>query len=109
MQMNYSGDVNFFGLLELPFLCIAVVFGFRVAAKLRGGSFGAGMSFLAWGFLVMAAGHLIMQIERYGHIDILQSLFGATLGDILWIVALVTTWTLSAYGFLRIYRAASGG
>lgn len=106
--MYHGGDTGLFGLLELPFLITAVVFAFRVAAKLEGGAFGAGMFFLAWGFLVMAVGHLIMQIERFTHIDLFASVFGSTLGDILWIVVLAITWSLSAYGFLRIYRAASG-
>ena len=98
-----------FGVLELPFLFMAVYFAFRVAAKLKGGAFGAGMFLLAWGFVVMAAGHLSMQVERYTHVNIFSSLFGATFGDIFWIIALVISWTLSAYGFQRIYRAASIG
>lgn len=96
------------GILELPFLFIAVFFAFRVAAKLKGGSFGVGMSFLAWGFLVMAVGHLAMQTDRFTHVDLFASIFGPTLGDVAWIIALAITWALSAYGFLRIYRAASG-
>lgn len=107
--MYHGSDAGLFGLLELPFLFIAVFFAFRVAAKLKGGSFGAGMFFIAWGFLVMAVGHLAMQIGRYTHVNPFELLFGATFGDIAWIVALVITWTLSAYGFQRIYRAASGG
>jgi hypothetical protein len=104
----YHGtDAGLFGLLELPFLFIAVFFAFRVAAKLRGGAFGAGMLYLAWGFLVMAIGHLLMQVERYTQINPLTSIFGPY-GDILWVIALMITWTLSAYGFLKIYRAASG-
>ena len=104
-----SDASGLFGLLELPFLLIAVVFAFRVAATLRGGSFGVGMQFLAWGFLVMAAGHMFMQIDRFAGINLLASLLGSLLGDIAWITALVITWALSAYGFYRIYRAASGG
>ena len=108
--MYHGSDTSvIFGVLELPFLFIAVFFAYRVAAKLKGGSFGAGMLLLAWGFLVMAVGHLSMQVERYTHINLFKSIFGDTLGDIVWIVALVVSWTLSAYGFQRIYRSASGG
>jgi hypothetical protein len=106
--MYHGGDTGFFGLLELPFLFTAVFFAFRVAAKLEGGAFGSGMLFLAWGFLVMAIGHLVMQIERFTHVNLLASLLGPTLGDVTWVVVLAITWSLSAYGFLRIYRAASG-
>lgn len=106
--MYHTSDPTMFGLFELPFLFIAVFFAFRVAFKLRGGAFGVGMLFLAWGFLVMAIGHLSMQVQRYTHIDPFASLFGPMFGDIFWIVALMITWTLSAYGFQRIYRAASG-
>ena len=107
--MYHGSDTGIFGLLELPFLLTAVVFAFLVAAKLKGGSFGAGMFFLAWGFLVMAVGHLVMQIERFFHVNLLALLFGSTFGDVVWVVVLAITWSLSAYGFQRIYRAASGG
>ena len=106
--MYHSDTTGIFGLFELPFLFMAVFFAFRVAAKLRGGSFGIGMFFLAWGFLVMAVGHLSMQIERYTHVNIFAAVFGPTLGDVFWVLALIVTWTLSTYGFVRIYRAASG-
>ncbi len=107
--MNMGHDAGaMFGILELPFLLIAVVFAFLVAGKLKGGAFGTGMSFLAWGFLVMAVGHLAMQTARFTGVDIFATVFGPVLGDAIWIVALAITWALSAYGFYRIYRAASG-
>lgn len=107
--MNMAHDSSgIFGVLELPFLLIAVVFAFMVAAKLKGGAFGVGMSYLAWGFLVMAIGHLAMQTTRYTGIDVFASVLGPVLGDVAWIIALVVTWALSAYGFYRIYRVASG-
>lgn len=102
-----SGEVRF-GLFELPFLAIAVYFAFLVAANLKGGAFGRGMQFLAWGFVVMAIGHLHMQIERYMDINLFDMLFGQRWGDVLWIAALMGTWALSAYGFRLIYRATSG-
>jgi hypothetical protein len=106
--MYHGADTGLFGLLELPFLFIAVFFAFRVAAKLEGGAFGAGMFFLAWGFLVMAVGHLVMQVQRFANVNLLAAIFGPTLGDVVWVVVLAITWSLSAYGFLRIYRAAAG-
>lgn len=106
--MTMQDSDGLFGLLELPFLAIAVYFAFMVALKLQGGAFGRGMQFLAWGFVVMAAGHLHMQIERYTGINVFDTLFGRFLGDAVWIAALVITWGLSAYGFLLIYRAARG-
>ena len=109
MEHGMSHDSSvLFGVLELPFLLIAVVFAFRVAARLRGGAFGAGMAYIAWGFVVMAVGHLHMQIERYTGINLFGLLLGQFLGDAVWVIALAVTWALSAYGFLRIYRAAAG-
>jgi hypothetical protein len=108
MMMHESTREVLFGLLELPFLAIAVYFASIVAMKLKGGAFGRGMQFLAWGFVVMAVGHLHMQIERYSGVNIFNTVLGQTVGDIAWIVALVVTWALSAYGFLLIYRAARG-
>lgn len=53
--------------MELPFLLISVFFAFATAQALKGGKFGRGMNLLAWGFLVMAVGHLHMQVEHlYG-------------------------------------------
>jgi len=98
-----------FGLLELPFLFIAVFFAFRVATKLKGGAFGTGMQLLAWGFVVMAVGHLHMQIQHYTGVNLFGSLFGESGGNLIWVLALAITWALSAYGFQQIYKAAKGG
>lgn len=108
MVMHESNGEVLFGLFELPFLAIAVYFAFLVAAHLKGGAFGRGMQFLAWGFVVMAIGHLHMQLEHYTGINLFDMLVGRRWGDVLWIVALMGTWALSAYGFRLIYRAASG-
>jgi hypothetical protein len=108
MVMHEASGEALFGLLELLFLAIAVYFAFIVAAHLRGGAFGRGMRFLAWGFVVMAIGHLHMQIERYTGVNLFDLLLGRRWGDAVWIVALMITWALSAYGFRLIARAASG-
>ncbi len=102
-------DITFeqwFGILELPFLSVCIFYSFKTAGKLKGGNFGAGMMFLAWGFLVMGIGHLSMQITSIFGLDIFNLLFGKTLGQIIWFVALMTTWCLSAIGFYKIYQAS---
>ena len=97
-----------FGVMELPFLFIAVLFAFLTAYALRGGKFGKGMKFMAWGFLVMAVGHLHMQIEHYYGVNIFKSVLGQMSGSIAWFVALVVTWGLSGMGFYSIYKASKG-
>ena len=54
---------NWTAIVELPFLLVSVFFAFAAAAKMKDGKFGKGMRLLAWGFLVMAIGHLHMQIQ----------------------------------------------
>lgn len=95
-----------FGLLEMPFLAIALVFSFLTATRLKGGKFGSGMTLLAWGFVVMALGHLHMQIAHIFNFNIFKNLFGDTLGNYIWFVALILTWALSALGFYKIYKAS---
>ena len=98
-----------FGLLELPFLLVGVVFAFATAVALRGGVFGRGMALLAWGFLVMAIGHLHMQLAALFGINLFESVLSQTGGTIAWIVALMATWGLSGLGFYsmdRVTRAA---
>ena len=98
--MNVTVLLNaFVSSLELPFLLISVVFSFLTARQLRGGKFGKGMMYLAWGFLVMAVGHLHMQIEHHYGYNIFKELLGETSGQIAWFVALIVTWVLSAMGF----------
>ncbi|GGA91092.1 hypothetical protein [Puia dinghuensis] len=97
-----------FGVMELPFLFISVFFAFMTAYALRGGKFGKGMTFMAWGFLVMAVGHLHMQIEHYYGINIFKSLLGQMSGSIAWFIALIVTWGLSGLGFWSIYKASRG-
>lgn len=95
-----------FGLLELPFLVVCVVYAFLTAGQMKGGKFGSGMNLLAWGFIVMAVGHLHMQIDHFFGVNIFNNIFGELLGGIIWVVALIVTWTLSALGFVRIYKAS---
>ena len=95
-----------FGVMELPFLFIAVFFAFLTAYALRGGRFGKGMTYMAWGFLVMAIGHLHMQIEHYYGFNLFKSLLGQISGSIAWFIALIVTWGLSGLGFYSIYKAS---
>ena len=95
-----------FGVMELPFLFIAVFFAFLTAYALRGGRFGKGMTYMAWGFLVMAVGHLHMQIEHYYGFNLFKSLLGQLSGSIAWFIALIITWGLSGLGFYSIYKAS---
>lgn len=97
-----------FGVMELPFLFIAVLFAFLTAHALKGGRFGKGMTLMAWGFLVMAVGHLHMQIEHYYGINIFKTLLGQLSGSVAWFAALVVTWGLSGLGFYSIYKASKG-
>lgn len=97
-----------FSLMELPFLLIAVVFAFLTATALKGGKFGKGMYLVAWGFVVMAVGHLHMQIEHFYGVNIFKSVLGNTMGSIAYFLALVATWGLSSLGFHSIYKASKG-
>ncbi len=99
---------SIFGLLELPFLMVCIFFAFKTAMALKGGVWGRGMSYLAWGFLVMAVGHLSMQAVHHFNFDLFNYLFGDTGGVIAWFAALITTWGLSALGFYHIYRVSRG-
>jgi len=103
---NTLGAEQIFGLLEMPFLAIALVFSFLTATQLKGGKFGSGMTLLAWGFVVMALGHLHMQIAHIFGYNIFKNLFGDTIGNYVWFVALIVTWGLSALGFYKIYKAS---
>jgi len=108
-NVMHASNMNYwFGMMELPFLFIAVFFAFLTAYALRGGRFAKGMTFMAWGFLVMAVGHLHMQVEHYYGINILKSLLGSLSGSIAWFGALILTWGLSGLGFWSIYKASRG-
>src|ERR1700743_2404003 len=106
-SISHAANASYwFGVMELPFLFIAVFFAFMTAYALRGGKFGKGMMFMAWGFLVMAVGHLHMQIEHYYGINIFKTLLGNISGSIAWFAALIVTWGLSGLGFWSIYKAS---
>ena len=97
-----------FSVMELPFLFISVFFAFSTANALKGGKFGKGMLLLAWGFLVMAVGHLHMQIEHFYGFNLFRSVLGETAGNVAWFIALIITWGFSGLGFYSIYRTARG-
>ncbi|WP_461304018.1 hypothetical protein [Aureisphaera sp.] len=101
-----TSEAELFGLLELPFLLIAIFFSFFTARNLKGGKFGAGMRLLAWGFLVMAIGHIHMQIDHLFGYNFFKTILGATIGSYAWFIALILTWGLSAFGFYKIYKAS---
>jgi hypothetical protein len=106
---GHSANMGYwFGVMELPFLFISVFFAFMTAYALRGGKFGKGMTFMAWGFLVMAVGHLHMQIEHYYGFNLFKSVLGQLSGSIAWFIALIITWGLSGLGFYSIYKASKG-
>ncbi len=98
-----------FAFLEIPFLLGAVIMAFLTARSLQGGVFGRGMSLIAWGLLVMAIGHLHMQIEHLLSYSLFQHLFGAVGGTIAWFVALMVTWLLTGLGFFNLYKASHAG
>lgn len=108
VETHASSMGYWFGVMELPFLFISVFFAFLTAYALRGGKFGKGMTFMAWGFLVMAVGHLHMQIEHYYGFNLFKSIFGQLSGSIAWFIALIVTWGLSGLGFYSIYKASKG-
>jgi hypothetical protein len=93
-------------LLELPFLAIALLYSWRTASAMQGGIFGRGMGFIAAGLLVMAIGHLLMFVHTAFGTDLLYALFGSSLGSVLWVIALITSWALTGTGFHSIYKAS---
>lgn len=97
-----------FGVMELPFLFICVIFAFMTAGALKGGKFGKGMKLMAWGFVVMAVGHLHMQVDHFFHFNLFSLLFGEIGGAAAWFFALVVTWLLSAAGFYSMFKAGKG-
>lgn len=94
------------GLLELPFLFLCVYLAFLTARALKGGIFGTGMMLVASGFLVMAVGHVHMQVIKFTGVDLFNMLFGNFGGSVAWVVALVLTWGLSGVGFYKIYNVS---
>jgi hypothetical protein len=97
---------TWFGIVELPFLFGAVLFGFLTAGVLRGGRFGTGMALIAWGSLVMGVGHIHMQADYLFHLNLFNNMFGKIAGSVVWVVALITAWALSGFGFYQIYSAS---
>ena len=65
------------------------------------------MALIAWGFLVMAVGHLHMQGEVLFGFNLFEALLGHDVGEAVSVVALLVTWTLTGLGFFRLYRASS--
>ena len=104
-----TGDVTsmfLLSLMELPFLGVAILYSFRTANALRGGIFGKGMNLMAWGLLVMAAGHLLMILDMYLGVNLLLLVLGTVFGTICWVVALILSWGLMGIGFHSIYAAS---
>lgn len=65
------------------------------------------MALIAWGFLVMAIGHLHMQGEMLFGFNLFETLLGQDVGQAIWVIALLVTWILTGLGFYRLYRASA--
>jgi preprotein translocase subunit SecG len=96
---------QWYGVIEIPFLLLAVVLSIMTAYEFKGGALGKGMMFLAIGLLVMAVGHIHMQLQKFLNFDIFDLLFGKIGGNIAWVIALIITWGCTAYGFYSLYKA----
>jgi hypothetical protein len=94
------------GMLELPFLGIALFYSLRTASAMRGGIFGRGMALVAGGMLVMGIGHFLMLADSGFGIDVLTVSLGPTWSGVAWIAALVASWGLTGTGFHSIYKAS---
>lgn len=106
-ESDHSSNFNlWFGLIEIPFLVFVVVLSFMVASALKGGRFGSGMGYIAWSFLVMAIGHIHMQIQHITDFNLFKYLLGDVGGTTAWFAALIVTWSLATIGFLRLYKAS---
>ncbi len=95
-----------FSILEIPFLVAVVILSFVVASSLKGGKFGKGMTLIAWGFLIMAIGHIHMQTEHLTGYNFFKNILGNTMGTTAWFAALLATWTLSGAGFYKLFQAS---
>lgn len=93
------------GMLEIPFLALALFYSLRTASAMRGGIFGRGMALMAGGLLLMGVGHVLMLADTALGVDVLTSVFGGTLSAVLWVAALVASWALTGTGFHSIYKA----
>ena len=107
MEMEGSLADHWYSVIEIPALLAAVVFGFLTARALRGGRLGVGMQLIAWGFLVMAIGHMHMQGEAIFGFNLFSTIFGTAAGQIVWVAALLVTWSLTGLGVFRHYQASS--
>ena len=64
------------------------------------------MALIAWGLLVMAVGHLHMQIEHLTGNNLFMLMFGHVGGMMAWFTALIVTWLLTGAGFYKLYKAS---
>ena len=107
--MPMSDFTTWFSLLELPFLFLTMFFAFRTAKALKGGVFGQGIGLMAWGFCVMGIGHLHLQGIRLFQFNLFAEIFGLRGSVVVWVIALIATWTLSGLGFYSIYKTSKIG
>src|SRR5256885_12997486 len=95
---------TWFTVLELPFLLVAIIFGFLIARTVRSSKIGRGMTFIALGSLVMAIGRIIMIVNGLVKEQILSVIMGEVGGAWAWLVALCTSWLFYGLGFIDIYK-----
>ncbi len=86
-------------LIELPFLILAVALGIISTRYHVTGALKTGIVYIVAGLVIMSIGHLHMQVEHIWGINIFRSVLGETAGKAIWAMALIISWSMSAYGF----------
>ena len=95
---------HFYYVLEVPFIITATVMSFIITRRFKGRPFGLAMLFLAWSFLVMGIGHILLLLNSFGY-AILEEILGDAVADLSILLALISTWLLAIISFSLILKA----
>src|SRR5207249_206863 len=100
---------TWFAVLEMPFLLVAIIFGFLIAKTVRSSLIGRGMTFIALGSLVMAIGHIILMADQLLKENILVFFLGQAGGPWAWLTALCTSRLFYGLGLFEHFRQVMAG
>src|SRR5256884_9637629 len=95
---------TWFVVLEMPFLLVAIIFGFLIARAVRSSKIGRGITFIALGSLVMAIGHIIMIVNGLVKEQILSVILGDVGGAWAWLAAVWMSWVFYGLGFVENFK-----
>lgn|GEM_PF-4202882 len=101
--MAAGSSIHTLLLIEVVLGLVASIFGIMAARASMGGKLSVAITWIVVGLITMSIGHMIMAYDSFNGGDIMNTILGAPLGDIVFRIVVIFSFASSIIGFWRIW------